>query len=225
MEYKLNGTLKFVLIIISLILGLTLINIEAQTKETKEKLKEIEDASKIIITTESGNVVFEGKDAKALLKKMKSGSNLSKFKFFSSKDFGDENIMFFKGDSGEFEFDILVEDEDNDFEWFGDEDGERIEVRKEDGELKVIHKKNVEGKEETKTYEGEEAEKYLEELKKDKNIDFSWDDDKTIIIGDKSKVWVSDDNSNEIKVRVESKVDQDKKQIIIKKIEKKKEKK
>ncbi len=228
MEHKLNGTLKFTLIIIALILGLLLIKVDAQTKETKEKLKDIKEANKITITTENGDVVIEGEDAEALLKKMKSGTMLNKFKFFNSKDFDDDNLFFFDGDSGEFEFDVLVEDEGHDFEWFGDGDGERIEVRKDNGELKVIHKKNVDGKEETKTYEGEEAEKYLEDLKKEKNIDFIWDGDgKTIIIGDESKVWVTkgDEDASEIEVRVKSKVDSDKKKIIIKKLETKKEKK
>ncbi len=228
MEHKLTGSLKFVLILIALILGLTLIKLEAQTKETKDKLKKIKEAEKVTITTESGDVVFEGDEAEALLKRMKSGSFMNKFKFFSNKDFDDENIVFFDGDSGEFEFDILVEDDDKDFEWFGDEDSERIEINKDNGELKVTHKKNVDGKEETKTYEGKEAEKYLEDLKKEKNIDFIWNgDDKTIIIGDESKVWVSDDDKEgkEIKVRVESKVDKDKRKIIIKKLESKKDKK
>lgn len=228
MEHKLNGTLKFTLIIIALIVGLLLIKVDAQTKETKEKLKDIKEANKITITTENGDVVIEGEDAEALLKKMKSGTLLNKFKFLSTKDFDDDNLFFFDGDSGEFEFDVLVEDEGHDFEWFGDGDGERIEVRKNDGELKIIHKKNEDGKEETKTYEGEEAEKYLEDLKKEKNIDFIWDgDDKTIIIGDESKVWVTegDEDASEIEVRVKSKVDSDKKKIIIKKLETKKEKK
>jgi len=67
-----DGTLgKFLFIISLLFLGVFATVIFAQEESSKEKLKNIKgDVNKITITTDKGDVVFEGEDAQKLFKKM-----------------------------------------------------------------------------------------------------------------------------------------------------------
>ena len=71
-----------------------------------DKLNNIKgDVNKIVISTDKGDVTFEGEDAKKILEKMKS-NKVKRIKWISRKggediDVDGENVMMFKSDKGD----------------------------------------------------------------------------------------------------------------------------
>ena len=101
---------KSILTIITIFLFTTFLS--AQEKDLKGKLKEIKDAKKIIVTTENGDVVFEGDEANQLLKRMKSSEMKKRIQVISEDDEilteeieglenDDEDILIWKSEDGE----------------------------------------------------------------------------------------------------------------------------
>lgn len=142
-----------------------------------DKLKDVKgDVSKITITTENGDVVFDGDDAKKLFGDMKMSSGKGKkFKFFSSGSDddsmkkkkviildSDDNTTWSSDDDDEFDVMVFDSDDDEDFDW-DDDSGIKKEIRVniEDGKKKVTVTTNENGEEKTEVFEGEEAEEYL----------------------------------------------------------------
>lgn len=178
---------------------------------------------KVMVNTENGEkivTVTTNRGGKETVKKL-TGEKAEKYlKKHSVKNFnakmmsGDKhaNVMFFGKGKNKFH------KKGNKF-WVEDDESNKginknIEVEKEDGELKVTVTTTKDGKKEVKTYEGEDAEKFLEE-NGDYNMQFENDDDgENIIIlktcdddscGNCSKVL----KSKKIKVKVIEKEEKD----------------
>lgn len=162
---------KFFAIMIILIVGFFSMAIFAQEKdETKSKLDNLKGKiEKLTIKADGKDIVFEGKDAEKLVKMLKS--NPRKGFMFRSDD---GNMMKMRGGNV-----MMFRSKDDDAE---DKDGEnkknvKVEVNNDVKKITVTTMKD--GKEETKVYEGEDAEKFLKEEKgmKHFNIQVEGDED------------------------------------------------
>lgn len=176
-----NNSKKFFLVIALLLLGASLIVTNAQSdgkKTAKEKLNKLEgDVSSIVIKTDKGEVEFTAEEAQYLLKKMKVDKMI-----FSSH--GGEIIELdhgmFKGEDGNMI--IIKKKGKGDFNWTSamsecEDDGtmKKIKVEVEDGVKNVTVTTTKDGEESVETYEGEEAEKFLESMDKKHGMTFHGD--------------------------------------------------
>lgn len=161
---------KFFMMMAIIFLGLFSLTLLAQEKEeAKSKLNQLKgNVEKITVKVDGKDVVFEGEDAQKMADRLKSEKRI---KIFSSGDLkemedGDGNVMVFKskGKSGDFAF---------------KKDGgkKKINVEIKDGKKVVTITTMKDGNEETKTYEGDEAEKFLKEEKGIKHITVTMNDD------------------------------------------------
>lgn len=180
---------KFTIILVVAIASLLTLTLRAQSEKTAvEKLKELKgEVQKIIVKTDDGEVIIEGKDAKTLLKKMKGNS------------YGTFDILFKDGDAAG---NVFITKPNKRFIWRDNdgeegnlivvkdilkEDGEHISISHKDANLKVVVEKEDEDGNITKeTYEGEEAEEYLEENSFE-ILDDDGDFDLEYLIGSKLK--------------------------------------
>ena len=120
---------KFNLTIALLLFGF--ISINAQSDETKEKLKNLEgDITKITIETEDGEIEITGDDAEVLFKRMKAKKHIMIKEMHHGDMDKNGNVMFFKKGmhSGNMTIDVDID--------IDDADGEKV----------VIIKKNIDGK-------------------------------------------------------------------------------
>lgn len=162
---------KFLAIMIIMILGFFSMKILAQEKdETKSKLDNLKGKiEKLTIKADGKDVVFEGKDAENLVGMLKSGQH----KGFMYKN-DDGKMMKMRGSKV-----MMFRSEDND----ADEkegDNKKVKVEVNDSGKKITVTTMKEGKEETKVYEGEDAEKFLKEEKEEngmKHFNIKIDDD------------------------------------------------
>lgn len=170
MKLQITGRSEFFTMTLVLLLGLFSMNLLAQEKgEDKSKLDQLKGkVEKITVKVDGKDVVFEGDDAQKMADRLKSEKRT---KIFSSGDLkemedGDGNVMVFKykGRSGDFVF---------------KKDGgkKKINVEIKDGKKVVSITTMKDGKEETKTYEGDEAEKFLKEEKGMKHISLTMNDE------------------------------------------------
>lgn len=156
-------------------------------KEMKEKLNNVKgEVNKIVVSTENGDVTFEGDEAKKLFKKMKSKTLHKNIEWISKDghDFDSEsdNVMIFKSDKGgkhiikEFKDSdnvmIIKTDIDKDIELIDGNQIIQIEVEEEEenGEKTVTVTTNEDGEEKVETFKGKEADEYLEKTESDHNI-------------------------------------------------------
>ena len=155
--------------------------LSAQTS-VEEKLAEIKgDVYKIAISTASGDVVFEGNDAKALFK------NLTQKKVKKIKVTVDGDDMSWTGDD---DMDIEGIDDAEILKFVGEGDStnvfimhdgddsaiklkKKVIVSDENGVKKVTVTTTKDGKEDVKIYEGKEADEVLKSMDKQHNIK-SW---------------------------------------------------
>ncbi|HOI29258.1 MAG TPA: hypothetical protein PLZ15_05790 [Melioribacteraceae bacterium] len=157
---------KVILIIIFFLLGIFSLTLFAQDKkdETATKLDQLKGkVEKLTVKVDGKDVVFEGKEAEGLVKKLRAFGKMPEMIWLSDEEEIEHTggkVMMFKYDS-----------KDKDFNWSGKDDmDKKIEVRIVDGDKKVTVTTKKDGKEEIKTYEGEEAEKFLEENQKSGNF-------------------------------------------------------
>lgn len=185
-----------------IILFLFSIIISAQDdNDVNEKIDNIKgDISKIVITTDEGDVVFEGKDAKKLFKKMKK-TNVVTWVSEDDNDFtfsaDGKNVMVFKSDdgeehiiksNGEEEKIIIFKGNDiHDIDMLEDKKLLKInvEVDSVDENKKVTITTIEDGDEKVEVYEGEEADEYLKKMKKDNSFTLELEVD-----SDDDHVWV-----------------------------------
>lgn len=153
---------KFLAIVIILMVGFLSMTILAQEKdETKSKLDNLKGkVEKLTIKIDGKDVVFEGKDAEKLVKKLK-GSSQREFMFQSKNGkmmkMGGGNVVMFRS-----------KDDDTD-----EKDGENkkeVKVEVNDSGKKITVTTMKDGKEETKIYEGADAEKFMQDEKNAKNF-------------------------------------------------------
>jgi hypothetical protein len=168
------------------------------SKFVHEKIKNIGDnASKIVITTEKGDVTFEGDEAKELLKMIKAKKH-KKIEWVSDSDIDldfdseGENVFIFKSKDGEKHFIKEIKEADNVMIFGDDEDidlidgTKRIKVEVEDGEKTVTVTTKEDGEEKTETFTGKEAEEYLENIEDDNIITIDIED-----TNDGDRVWIT----------------------------------
>lgn len=165
-------------LIIFLITVFAVFQMTSAQEKVSDKLKGVKgNVQKITITTENGDVVIEGDDAKKLFNDMKKFSSKMKFKVYSSDgnddvikkkkviimdSDADDSMIWSSGDDSDNEFDVMILNDDDDFEW-GSREGmnKKIKITINDGKKKVEVTTNENGEEKTEVYEGDEAEEYL----------------------------------------------------------------
>ncbi len=164
---------KFFTMMVIILLGLFSLTLLAQEKEeAKSKLNQLKGkVEKITVKVDGKDVVFEGEDAQKMADKMKSEKRI---KVSSSRDFehfeeGDGKVMMFRSKAKAGDFETKVGDIKK-----------KIKVEDKDGKKVVTITTMKDGKEETKTYEGDEAEKFLNEEKGMKHITVTMNDDEDI---------------------------------------------
>ena len=209
----------------------------AQSKKViKEKLNNIRgDVSKVVISTENGDVTFDGDEAEKLFKKMKSKTIHKNIEWISKNghDFGfdseSDNVMIFKSDKGGKHFIkeikgadnvmIIKTDSDKDNELIDGNKQIQIEVQVEEknGEKTETVTTNENGEEKVETFSGKEAEEYLDEIEDEHNVliefDLDIDTDKNCKI---NKIWIhSDDNQSEIEEKIKVEVENGKRTVTI----------
>ncbi len=159
---KKNNNTKVILIALLIIFGITSLTVFAQdTKdEFKSKVNQLKGkVEKVTVKVDGKDVVFEGEDAEKAARSIKAFSKTPHVMFlsegeeeWSAEDCG--NVMMYKFDK--------------DIDWKSKDGKEKkVEVRIDDGKKKVTVTTNENGEEKTKVYEGEEAEKFLDEQKKE----------------------------------------------------------
>ncbi len=158
--------LKASLVILFLVLGITL-----NAQEAKDKLADLKGkVEKVTIKVDGKDVVFEGKEAEriATLAKVTGEAKLVQgFKLDESAMSGaKKHVKIFKG-GGDKQFTVISSD---DLDMKAGENEKKVKVEIVDGKKNITITTNKDGKEETKTYEGEEAEKFLREEGGDGNV-------------------------------------------------------
>ena len=159
--------LKTALIMLFLVLGVTLY---AQDKEAKEKLADLKGkVEKVTIKVDGKDVVFEGKDAERIAKIAKATGESKTFVFSSDENEAPgmkKRIKVFTSGS-DSKCNVVTSD---DFDWKADGDQKKVKVEIKDGKKNITVTTNKDGKVETKTYEGEEAEKFLKDQGEDGKV-------------------------------------------------------
>ncbi|MCB9249917.1 MAG: hypothetical protein H6613_15865 [Ignavibacteriales bacterium] len=187
-------------------------------KSTKDKLDKIKgDVSKIVITSNSGDVVFEGEEAQQLFKKIKS----KKLHWISEGDddidIDGENVMIFKSEDGEKHI-IKHKGHGNKMMMFMNDDDKdhkiiTVDLEDENGEKTLTVTTTENGEEKIETFKGKEADEQIEKMNKegDVQIEIITDDD----VDSKQKhVWVGDMLSD-VEKKVEVKIDNDEKVVTV----------
>ncbi|MBK7105188.1 MAG: hypothetical protein IPH62_07885 [Ignavibacteriae bacterium] len=208
---------KSLLTIITIFLFTTFLS--AQEKDLKGKLKEIKDAKKIVVTTEKGDVVFEGDEANQLLKRMKSSEMKKRIQVISEDDEilteeieglenDDEDILIWKSEDGEEKV-IKHKGKGHKIMMFKNDNGGtdiienkktiKIKVDDENGEKNVTVTTKENGEEKVETYKGKEADEYLEKMEDEKNMKIDINED-----SDSMTIWV--EKGDKIKNRIEKNV-------------------
>ena len=169
-----NNFKKTFLPLFGLFFVLISINLCAQEKEKSslsKKLSELKgNVEKITVKVDGKDVVFEGKEAETLAKRIKTSGAVKAFNYSVGSTRRIPKIVTFSSDDSEDMEDITVSDNGLVFSIDGkdiaDGDMKKIKLEKKDGETRLsVTTKDENGKEVTKEYEGEEADKYLKENK------------------------------------------------------------
>ncbi len=160
---------KFFDIMIILILGLFSMAIFAQEKdETKSKLEKLKGKiEKLTIKADGKDIVFEGKDAEKLVKTLKSRPH--KEFMFQSK--GGKMMKMGGGNV------VMFSSKDDDADEKCGENKKEVKVEVNDSGKRITVTTMKDGKEETKVYEGENAEKFMKEEKGMKHFNIQIDGD------------------------------------------------
>jgi hypothetical protein len=156
-----------------ILLFIAALSVNAQKKE-KPGVKDVKGkAEKITIKTDKGEFVFEGKEAQEILKKLKTGNRKSVWFSETGGDDGSTYVV----NIDDIASDVLVSlAKENNFTWEteDEEDGKKIErkinIEEENGVKKLTITTTEDGEEKTETYEGAEAEEYLEKMKEENKL-------------------------------------------------------
>lgn len=161
-----------ILFLIALSMNLQAIAQEKAKSSPNDKIKSINgDISKIVITADGKETIFEGEEAAKLFKRLQPVSKKRvKIMVMDDDDFtclDNDDVMIFheEGEDGK-DIKIHMKKFDDDFEWI--EKGDK-KVRKEikaevtDGKKKVTITTQEDGEKKVEVLEGEAAEKFLQE--------------------------------------------------------------
>ena len=163
---------KFFAIVIILTLGLFSMAIFAQEKdETKSKLDNVKGKiEKLTIKADGKDVVFEGKDAEKLVGMLKGNTHkeiMIKGMDGKTMKMGGGNVVMFRS-------------KDNNADEKDGENKKNVKVEVNDNGKKITVTTMKDGKEETKVYEGEAAEKFLKEENGMKHFNIKIDSDENM---------------------------------------------
>ena len=159
---------KLFTIILLMLVGFIIVNAQDKKEDPlKSKLDQIKGkVEKITVNVDGKDIVFEGKDAERLVERFK-GKRIEKRIRITNDD----------SDMSEIEGDNVMmynmKDE-------GDKPGgekKKVTVEINDGKKKITVTTTKDGKEETKVYEGEDAEKFLKDEKSAKHMKIMMDDE------------------------------------------------
>lgn len=160
---------KSLAIMVLVMMGFFSLTLFAQEKaESKSKLDQLKGkVEKITVKVDGKDIVFEGKEAQKLADQMRSEKRI--------KIISEGNLKGVKeGDGKVFVFRSKNEGDDSDIK--GGKVTKKINVEDKDGKKVVTITTTTDGKEETKTYEGEEAEKFLKDENGMKHITVTLND-------------------------------------------------
>ncbi len=151
--------------------------IQAQSKESiKEKLSELKgEIDKIVISTDEDQVVFEGEEAREIRDRLTNFYCEKDWTFEVKSDGDEEKVIVVKKGGSKSNFNWITANDDSISSMIFVEkiDGlsKEFEIEIEDGNKKItVTKIDEDGEQTTETYEGEEAEKYLNKLEEDGEI-------------------------------------------------------
>lgn len=154
-----------------ILLGLFSLTLFAQEKEeTKSKLDQLKGkVEKITVKVDGKDVVFDGKDAQKLADRLRAEKRI---RIFTSGDaeegeVGEGNAVFFRSREGKVGTSEMNEGNIS----------KNVKVEEKDGKKVVTVTTTKDGKDETKVYEGAEAEKFLKDEKGMKHISVTLNDD------------------------------------------------
>jgi len=161
--FKTNKT-KFFALLTIILLGLFSLKLFAQDKEEeKSKLDQLKGkVEKITIKVDGKDVVFDGKEAEKMVDQLKAQKKTKIFSYgdmIKEEDSGD-NVIIYKSKG----------DADGDVEVSTKNITKKVNVEDKDGKKVVTITTTKDGKEETKVYEGQEAEKFLKDEKETKHV-------------------------------------------------------
>lgn len=158
-------TRKIFVITAFILLGVFSLTLFAQDKkdEVKTKLEQLKGKiEKVTIKSDGKEISFEGKDAEKLGKILTTFGKTADLMWVSED--GEE----FEGKDGNV---MVYRFKDDKGDWTEKSDQKKkVEVKIENGNKKVTVTTIENGKENTKVYEGEEAEKFLKENEKEKHF-------------------------------------------------------
>jgi hypothetical protein len=162
---------KFFTMMILVMLGLFSLTLLAQEKEeSKSKLDQLKGkVEKITVKVDGKDVVFEGKEAQKMADQLREKKKVRVIVDDRKEGKGDEekgNVVYFKSRK-----------DDGDFKTEKGDVSKKIKIEGNDGEKTVTITTTKDGKEETKTYKGEDAEKFLKDEKDAKEVTFTFNDD------------------------------------------------
>jgi len=170
--------LKFATFFITLLFSTIVSNSGFAQNDLNDELKKIDGTvDKITITANGQDYTFEGSDAEALFKKMKSSKNQN-FVWNTTNDSNKKKVIILNSDGDEDAIEVESGDENvfiiktgEDLDEMDGGMSKKVKVEIENGEKKVTVTTKENGEETTEVYEGKEADEYIEKLKSD-NDDF-----------------------------------------------------
>ena len=196
-------------------------------KSINEKINNLEgDVNKIVITSDKGELTFEGDEAQKIFKRIKSPKMEKHIKWISDDDheieIDGDDVMIFKSEDGKKHIikhkgkgDKMMMFMNDDFEGKKTVEVEIEEDADENGEGKTVTVTTVEnGEKKVETYKGKEADEYLDNMEDEGEIIIDIDTD---INGDSKHVWVMDKpgKMKDIEKKVEVKVENDVKTVTV----------
>ena len=153
-----------------------IINSGIAQNDVNEELKKIDGTvDKITITADGKDYTFEGSDAEALFKKMKSDKSQA-FVWNSSGDSKTKKVIILDGDEDAVEVesaddDVYIIKSGKDLSDIDEGLTKKVKVKIENGEKTVTLTTKENGEEKTEVLTGKEADEYIEKMKAE-NDDF-----------------------------------------------------
>jgi hypothetical protein len=174
------------LFVIAASINLNAIEQEKEKSTVNEKIKSIKgDVTRIAVTADGKETVFDGEEAQLLFKKLMLESKMrvrvmtldDDDNFFYMDE--DERVMIFKGDDHK-DIKVFMKKSNNVLEWISKGDKKvkkEINVEIKDGRKKVTITTTEDGEKKVEVLEGEPAEKFLKEHEKKYKCDIKFEKD------------------------------------------------
>jgi hypothetical protein len=164
--------------LIPFLFTIIIFNSSIAQNDLNDQLKKIDGTVEKITVTADGKVYnFEGSDAEALFKKMKSDKS-QKFVWNSSDDSKNKKVIILDADGDEGAIEVESADDNvyiiksgKDLSDVDEGLTKKVKIKIENGEKTVTFTTKENGEEKTEVYTGKEADEYIEKMKSE-NDDF-----------------------------------------------------